>query len=162
MNTHERLDELAPDLCVRLLGTHHLGRVAVNDEQGPAVFPVNYVLDRGSVLFRTDEGTKLDAAVRGEPATFEVDAIDEVRRRGWSVVVQGRAEEVVDPGELARVRELPLEPFAPGHRAHYVRVTPGAVSGRRIAVPRSLPPDWFRAADLGTVWLGVDGDDLGL
>lgn len=162
MRASGRLDELPSDVCVRLLGTHHLGRVAVNDEQGPAVFPVNYVLDGGSVLFRADEGTKLDAALRGEATTFEVDTIDQIRRGGWSVILRGRAEEVVDPDELARARRLPLQPFVAGRKARYVRVRPATVSGRRIAVPKSLPGDWFRAADLGAVWLGVDGDDLGL
>lgn len=68
---------------------------------------------------------------------------------------------MVDPDELARARRLPLQPFVAGRKARYVRVRPATVSGRRIAVPKSLPGDWFRAADLGTVWLGVDGD-LGL
>jgi hypothetical protein len=31
-------------------------------------------------------------------AAFEIDGIDERERTGWSVVVSGRAEEVVDPG----------------------------------------------------------------
>jgi nitroimidazol reductase NimA-like FMN-containing flavoprotein (pyridoxamine 5'-phosphate oxidase superfamily) len=57
--------------------------VAVVDDQGPVVFPVNFVLDRHMVLFRTDEGTKLDAAARGSRVAFEIDGTDEVARTGW-------------------------------------------------------------------------------
>jgi hypothetical protein len=62
--------------------------------------------------------------------------------------------EVTDTAELARLRRLPLHPWAPGAKAHYVRILPAALTGRRISVPqravesarrghrsgRSLPP----------------------
>ena len=51
--------------------------------------PVNYVVDQHSVLFRTDEGTKLDAASRGARVAFEVDGAEEATRTGWSVLVGG-------------------------------------------------------------------------
>jgi nitroimidazol reductase NimA-like FMN-containing flavoprotein (pyridoxamine 5'-phosphate oxidase superfamily) len=40
------------------------------------VFPVNYVLDRHTVVFRTEPGTKLHAAARGSRVCFEVDRAD--------------------------------------------------------------------------------------
>jgi uncharacterized protein len=58
------------------------------------------------VVFRTGEGTKLDAAIVGSRVAFEVDETDAAARTGWSVVVRGEAVEVTDPAELARLRKL--------------------------------------------------------
>jgi nitroimidazol reductase NimA-like FMN-containing flavoprotein (pyridoxamine 5'-phosphate oxidase superfamily) len=160
--TEPRATELDVDACLALLGGHHLGRIAVNGPDGPTVLPVNYVLDRGAVVFRTDEGTKLDAAVRGEHATFEVDHVDEGRREAWSVVIHGKVEEVTEPAELDVLRQLPLEPFVGGEKAHYVRVPSAAITGRRIRLPGRVPMGWFEPTDLGTILSGVDGDDAGL
>ena len=59
-----RWQELTKAECFELLSAERLGRVAVVDDQGPIIFPVNFVLDRHMVVFRTDEGTKLGAAAR--------------------------------------------------------------------------------------------------
>jgi hypothetical protein len=131
--------ELAKSECFALLAREHLGRVAIIDGQGPVIFPVNFVLDRHMVVFRTDEGTKLDAACRGSRVAFEIDGTDTAARTGWSVLVRGEAIEVTNPAELARLRRLPLAPWAPGAKAHFVRILPAKLTGRRILVPGSLP-----------------------
>jgi pyridoxamine 5'-phosphate oxidase-like protein len=41
-----RWQELTKSECFQLLAREHLGRVAVVDDLGPVVFPVNFVLDR--------------------------------------------------------------------------------------------------------------------
>jgi nitroimidazol reductase NimA-like FMN-containing flavoprotein (pyridoxamine 5'-phosphate oxidase superfamily) len=99
------------------------------------VFPVNFVLDRQMVVFRTDAGTKLDAACRGSRVAFEIDGTDAAARSGWSVLVRGEAIEVTDPAELARLRKRRLDPWAPGDKAHFVRILPAALTGRRISAP---------------------------
>jgi uncharacterized protein len=73
--------------------------------------------------------------VPGSRVAFEIDGADETARTGWSVVVRGEAVEVTDPAELARLRKLPLDPWAPGAKTHYVRVLPAVLTGRRISVP---------------------------
>ena len=121
--------------CIRLLASEEIGRLAVVAGQTPLIFPVNYVLDGGAVVFRTDAGTKLDAGPRG-PACFEVDAFDRDQRTGWSVVVVGRLEEVTlyDAAMLARVRALPVVPWAGGAKAHWMRLVPDRITGRRVAL----------------------------
>ena len=128
-----RWQELTKSECFELLAHEHLGRVAVVDDRGPVVFPVNFVLDRHMVVFRTDEGTKLDAACRGSRVAFEIDGTDAAAHTGWSVLIRGEAIEVTDPAELARLRKLPLDPWAPGAKTHYVRILPAALTGRRIS-----------------------------
>jgi uncharacterized protein len=133
--------ELTKSECFELLAREHVGRVAVIDDHGPVVVPVNFVLDRHMVVFRTDEGTKLDAASRGSRVAFEIDGIDVVAHTGWSVLVRGETVEVTDPTELARLRKLRLTPWAPGAKTRYVRILPTALTGRRISASVSPPQD---------------------
>jgi nitroimidazol reductase NimA-like FMN-containing flavoprotein (pyridoxamine 5'-phosphate oxidase superfamily) len=130
-----RWQELTKSECFALLARERLGRVAVVDDRGPVVFPVNFVLDRHMVVFRTDEGTKLDAACRGSQVAFEIDGTDAATRTGWSVLIRGEAIEVTDLVELARLRKLPLDPWAPGPKTHHVRILPAVLTGRRIRPP---------------------------
>jgi uncharacterized protein len=130
-----RWQELTKGECFELLAREQLGRVAVVDDRGPIVLPVNFVLDRHMVVFRTGEGTKLDAAIRGSRVAFEIDGAGAAAHTGWSVVVRGEAVEVTDPAELARLRGLPLSPWAPGAKSRYVRILPAALTGRRILRP---------------------------
>ena len=127
--------ELTKGECFELLAREQLGRVAVVDDRGPIVLPVNFVLDRHMVVFRTDEGTKLDAAIRGSRVAFEIDGTDAAAHTGWSVMVRGEAVEVTDPAELARLSRLPLSPWAPGAKSRYVRILPAVLTGRRILPP---------------------------
>jgi nitroimidazol reductase NimA-like FMN-containing flavoprotein (pyridoxamine 5'-phosphate oxidase superfamily) len=128
--------ELTRAECFDLLASAHIGRLAVVDDLGPVVFPVNYVLDRHTVVLRTEEGTKLHAASRGSKACFEVDGTDAAARTGWSVLVRGEITEVTDGAELARLRTLPLRPWAPGTRNRYLRILPARLTGRRIEAAR--------------------------
>jgi uncharacterized protein len=139
----DRWHELTEAECHKLLAERHLGRLALDDQDGPLVLPVNYVLDEGTVLFRTGEGGVLHGAARGGRVAFEVDAVEEASRTGWSVLVRGRAAEVTDPAELTRVRRLALSPWAPGRRDRYVRIRPERITGRRIALPADLPSNWW-------------------
>lgn len=155
-----RLVEIDVDMCLQLLESHHVGRIAVNDDAGPIIVPVNYVLDRGTVVIRSDPGTKLAATDQRDRAAFEIDGIDVGRRLGWSVLVRGRLREVNGEEELDRLRTLPLDPFAGGEKAHYLRLDSSSITGRRIELPPTIPDDWFEVADLGNIWFDRDGSDL--
>jgi uncharacterized protein len=127
--------------CYRLLGTHEIGRLGVNAEHHPLIFPVNYAVDGTTIVIRTSTGTKL-AAAAGKNVTFEVDEIDRRTRSGWSVLVRGQAEEVGDEHRreiIARTLATGVEPWAPGEHGSWVRIIAHFVSGRRI-VPGELPP----------------------
>ena len=63
-------------------------------------------------------------------------------RSGWSVLVRGLAEEVTSAHRdelVERTKAGGVEPWAPGHRGHGMRLIPHSISGRRI-VPGELPP----------------------
>lgn len=118
--------------CLELLASCHVGRVAVTIGAVPAVFPVNFALLDGRVVFRTGAGTKLDAALHNSVVAFEVDDVDPLYHGGWSVLVVGLADEVRDPAAMRRAMALPLAPWAPGDRPHVVALQPEFISGRRI------------------------------
>jgi nitroimidazol reductase NimA-like FMN-containing flavoprotein (pyridoxamine 5'-phosphate oxidase superfamily) len=117
--------------CMRLLGSHHLGRLAVVVDGQPLVFPVNYALDGAQVVFRTGSGTKLHGA-DGRRVAFEIDGSDVTYHTGWSVVVVGTAFEEHDPLKVHELESLPLAPWGPGEKSHWMRIQRSAVTGRRI------------------------------
>ena len=127
------LEVLDRDTCLGLLAGEDVGRLAMATGGAPLVFPVNYALDGETLVFRTDPGTKLDHAGRGRVA-FEIDGLDREARTGWSVVVTGRLEEVThyDTARFERVRRLPIEPWAGGEKAHWLRLIPSRITGRRV------------------------------
>jgi nitroimidazol reductase NimA-like FMN-containing flavoprotein (pyridoxamine 5'-phosphate oxidase superfamily) len=120
--------------CLHLLADPdlHVGRLALILDDEPVILPVNFTVDRGVIVFRTETGSLLAYATRGAPVAFEVDKVDPAWREGWSVLVRGRGEHVSDPDELVRLRSLPLQPWAPGDKALFARIVPTAISGRRI------------------------------
>jgi nitroimidazol reductase NimA-like FMN-containing flavoprotein (pyridoxamine 5'-phosphate oxidase superfamily) len=135
---------LSTDECLDLLRSEQVGRLAVAIANHPDIFPVNYVVDRGTVVFRTAEGTKLAAAVLGSGVAFEIDGVDATTGEAWSVIVKGHAVELQRMQELFDAVDLPLFPWqaAPKHR--YVRIEPVDVSGRRFTIVD--PAVWRSAA----------------
>ena len=132
------LDEHA---CWDLLRRQELGRLAVCICDHPDLFPVNFVVDRGTVVFRTAEGTKLAAAVLGRAVAFEVDGCDAEAGEAWSVVVKGPAVEIERMQELFDALDLPLFPWHASPKHRFVRIEPVDVSGRRFGIVDRSRPD---------------------
>jgi uncharacterized protein len=126
-------EELSETECTELLADHHFGRLGVVSDGSVVIFPVNYVFADGRVAIRTDPGTKLSAAALGRVA-FEIDAVDEPARTGWSVLLQGTGYDVTDSIDTAseQMRQFPVDTWAPGHKASWLRLEPSSITGRRI------------------------------
>lgn len=134
-NLHRILD-LAEHRCWELLASHRLrlGRIGFaedRDPDWPSILPVNYVVHDGAVYFRTFEGSKLFAALRGQRVAFEVDAVDRDWQEGWSVVVLGRLSLVEQPHEAQAVDAV-LWSWAAGESERLVRLDVEQVSGREL------------------------------
>lgn len=129
---HNGLAVLNRDECLRLLGQAVVGRIGLTVGALPTILPVNFALLGEDVVIRTGWGAKLRAATDHQVVCFEVDGFDRPTHTGWSVLATGRAEVVEDPAQLARVRALALEPWAPAPRDHYVVLRTELLSGRRI------------------------------
>jgi len=126
------LETLSDGECLRLMASVPVGRIVYTVRAMPAVEPVNFVLHNGQVLFRTEAGSKLAAAVSNSVVAFQADELDYVTHTGWSVTIVGTAQEVSDPAEMTRLQEAGLVTWAPGGRKHFVRIKPGVITGRRL------------------------------
>ncbi|MGO4583746.1 pyridoxamine 5'-phosphate oxidase family protein [Arthrobacter sp. 2RAF6] len=135
----DAIERLSPDECFELLGQSTVGRLAVIVEDHPDIFPVNYVVDHGSIVFRTGIGTKFRSSMRN-PCALEIDGFNAGSGKAWSVVVRGQANLIVDPQEKATADALHLEPWQPGSKSHYVRLTLEAITGRLFKTTR--PDVW--------------------
>jgi uncharacterized protein len=96
------------------------------------VLPVNYLAEDDGVFFCTARGTKLSALNGGAEVAFEVDSSQPLYHSGWSVLVNGTAEEVTDSAELDRLRRGPLKSWAVASSQHWVRISIDTISGRKI------------------------------
>jgi uncharacterized protein len=139
VNDVEPMRILNQDECSELLGTVDVGRLAIAISNIPDIFPINYVTDHGTVVFRTAEGTKLAGAVLGRAVAFEIDGCDPVSGDAWSVVVKGQAVEIEQMYELFDAQDLPLFPWHAGAKLRYVRIEPNEVTGRRFSVDPNVP-----------------------
>jgi nitroimidazol reductase NimA-like FMN-containing flavoprotein (pyridoxamine 5'-phosphate oxidase superfamily) len=126
------LERLPAGECLRLMASVPVGRIIYTRHALPAAEPVNFAVDRGDIVIRTGHSGKLAAAIVNAVVAFEADDLDFASRIGWSVTVVGRSEEVTDGGEIARLREIGIESWAPGERDHFIRIVPGIVTGRRL------------------------------
>lgn len=96
----------------------------------PEIFPVNFVVERPTVLFRTAEGTKLLSVVIDKHVAFEADShsLDE----GWSVVIHGTAEVLSTSAEITEADRAGLRPWVATLKLRYVRVHAASITGQRF------------------------------
>lgn len=130
---HSGIEVIDADECMALLEGRQVGRIAITVGSQPLIFPVNYGVLDGTIVFRSAPGTKVDAGP-GSPACFQVDDFDVAMRSGWSVLVVGRLEAVGDDdaAERARLADAGVTPWAGGERNHWLRLHPRQVTGRRV------------------------------
>lgn len=134
--------------CWELLRGVSLGRLAVWTGDHPEIFPLTYLTDRETIVFRTGPGTKLEAALGDAPVAFETDGVDSRTNIAWSVVIKGSAETVDTNGGLHTSLARHLYPWESGTKDHVVRITPEVVTGRRFTV--ALPHAWEISLDDAT------------
>jgi len=135
--------ELSESESWTLLREAVVGRLAVIVDDQPDIFPVNHLVDLGSVVFRTGAGTKLTGAI-GHQVAFEVDGYDLESASAWSVVVKGKATAVSRLDDVLAVISLPPFAWHSAPKPHFVRIEPDSITGRRFEVSggarRSVPP----------------------
>ncbi|MGN7200291.1 pyridoxamine 5'-phosphate oxidase family protein [Arthrobacter sp. SAFR-044] len=132
--------------CWALLRTVSVGRLAVLVDGRPDIFPVNFTVDGGTLVFRTSQGTKLSAASGDAPVAVEADGVDPDTGLAWSVVIKGTAALVKSTEEVLETSRLYLFPWQAGRKDAFVRITPDSVTGRR-----------FKVTDPMTWWTQISG-----
>ena len=133
------LTVLSPEVCWTLLAREEVGRLAVAVAGHPDIFPLNFAVVDGTIVFRTAEGTKLLAVAIGPAVAFEVDGYDPLEGTAWSVVVKGVAEEVPTYEQLEDLA-FPVFPWSATPKGRFVRIRPTEVTGRRFTVVADRHP----------------------
>lgn len=133
------LEELSQSECWTLLRTVDVGRLATPTPQGGVdIFPVNHLVDQGSIVFRSAMGTKLSNAVEADEVAFEADNAarthDLQTDDPWSVVVHGTAQLITIGTELFDTFDLTVRPWHVSNKPYFVRLVPTTVSGRRFRI----------------------------
>jgi hypothetical protein len=108
----------------------------------------HHVVDSNAIVFRGDDVSGYADTSIGVRMSLEAEGIDERDLLGWYVSVTGVARDVVDPAELARLRELVVEPLGAGPKSYWIQLRPETILGRRcscLARPRRRPGDVGRA-----------------
>lgn len=135
MDTSNALHVLSESECWELLGQEEFGRLAYHLAREVHIVPVNYATDRGRIVFRTAEGSKLLGVVMNEDVAFEIDQIDDEGESAWSVVARGRAS-ILSGDEARDADNLRLRPWTSRNKHNVVAIAVEEVSGRRYHLAR--------------------------
>jgi uncharacterized protein len=140
--TTQPVDIMSASESWDLLASAALGRLVTSVDGQVEIFPVNFVVQRRTVLFRTAEGTKLVSAAINNSVLFEAD--DHNAAEGWSVIVRGIARMPRSSEELEEAERAQLLPWTATLKQHYVRIKPVSISGRRFLFgPEPSPESTF-------------------
>ena len=147
--------------CWSLLRSAAVGRLGVTVKGRPDIFPVNHVVHRESIVFRTSQGSKLDACV-DQPVAYEVDGYDTATGDAWSVVIKGTAKDLRERDEIMRALRLPITPWPGDPKPRIVQINPdpgpGTETGRRFHVYGAITTE---TSSHTQGWLTAPGPDAG-
>lgn len=128
MKTDEPVRELDEQECWDRVAAAPYGRLALSVFDDIDIVPVNAVLSRGDLYFRTAPGSKLLELTANPRVAFEVDGYDD--DTAFSVVVKGTAEQLERQADIDAADQLPLTPWVPTLKYRWVRIRPTSVTGR--------------------------------
>jgi nitroimidazol reductase NimA-like FMN-containing flavoprotein (pyridoxamine 5'-phosphate oxidase superfamily) len=130
------LRELKYEECLQLLADNVVGRVAFCTPNGPEILPVNYMVDNGTIVFRTSPYAVIGTHGVSGRAAFQIDNFDESTQTGWSVLAAGSTELVEGSFEVARfLANGGPRPWAAGSRPMFIRLRWRDLTGRRVGPP---------------------------
>ncbi|WP_395638359.1 pyridoxamine 5'-phosphate oxidase family protein [Pseudolysinimonas sp.] len=137
MLTGSPLQKLSESECWQELATTDVGRLALVAPDGIDIYPVNFLLDGETIVFRSAPGTKLESVDGGADVAFEADGTNPPFR--WSVVVRGRARRLDADDEIEASGILAFRPEPPRTMNNFVRITPTRLTGRRFRSDQPAP-----------------------
>lgn len=124
--------------CLQLIVAGGVGRIGYSGRFGPTILPVNFVLHKQTIVFRTGQHSPMEEDLRTGIAhaeykvAFEVDEISPATKEGWSILIQGSAHHVDSAAELADVRQSGVQAWPSGEKDLFIRIVPARITGRRI------------------------------
>lgn len=133
-STRPGVEILSDAECWERLRKSSIGRLGVQHDGQPEIYPVNYLVDGTSIVLRTRSESKIGAAPLLERVAFEIDGFEPARGTAWSVLIKGFGRTIDSTPEVARANELPLFSWVDVDRSAWVRIVPVEVTGRRFHV----------------------------
>lgn len=85
--------------CAELMASDTVARVAFVTDRGPRVATVVYRPDADRVAFCAPEGSDVARWAPGRTVALQVDLVDRVLHRGWTVNAVGECRILQTPGE---------------------------------------------------------------
>jgi nitroimidazol reductase NimA-like FMN-containing flavoprotein (pyridoxamine 5'-phosphate oxidase superfamily) len=137
---HDTITDLPLDECWELLRAHAVGRLAFHLADQVRIVPMNYVVDKDTLLFRTAEGSKLLGVGSVGDVAFEIDG--ENGDIAWSVVLHGTAQRL-DKQAAHRADDLALRPWVRVDKDTVVEIIPTAITGRRFRLDPQARYSWL-------------------
>lgn len=133
-DTEPGTEILSEEACWERLRRTSIGRLGVHHDGQPAIYPINYLVDGSSVVFRTRSDSKISHSPLLERVAFEIDGFEPGQGDAWSVLVKGFGRFVDSAVEIEHADALPLYPWVDVERSAWVRIVPVEVTGRRFHI----------------------------
>ncbi len=124
------VETLDQDECWRLLAGSTFGRLAVSDDDGADIFPINHLVNDHLVYFRSAPGTKIVSLTERPGVAFETDGTE--NRQRWSVVLRGTARRLDRDEEIAASGVDELHTVTRSTKWNYFAITPRTLTGVRF------------------------------
>ena len=132
------LEDLTSEAALALMASVPIGRVVFSLDALPAILPVHFRFDNGTLAFRLVSDQRVHAALHDCVCAFEADDYDTREYTGWTVTVTGRVMRVDHPDDAGHLAELLPRSWDSGHPHRFFRITPEIVSGRLLR-PTAAP-----------------------
>lgn len=124
---------LTYDTCLDLLSRGVMGRVAVCTPAGPRIVPVPYAVLGEVIVFEAPLYSVAEVDQWNTRLAFEIDEVDIIGYRGWSIVAAGRGAAVEDPLDVAAIKAAwPPGSWSAGIAMIYVRLPWRELTGRSV------------------------------
>ncbi len=134
MDQSDPVRTMSDEDCWQQLKSVELGRVIVSVDDEIDIFPINYVVTDGKIMFRTSPGSKLLKLTINSSVAFEVDESSTEDGWAWSVIIKGQARNLVSTNEILEADQLPLTPWIGTLKYEYVEIVPTRISGRSFVL----------------------------
>ncbi|MFD2026868.1 pyridoxamine 5'-phosphate oxidase family protein [Promicromonospora aerolata] len=126
----QSITPMTEDECWEFLSMQPIGRLGTAVAGEPEIFPLNFAVADRAIYFHTIPGTKVAEVAVNARVAFEVDQWGP--EIAYSVLVKGTAEILETEADIAAAESTDLVSYLDDTRDTWVRITPDAVTGRRL------------------------------
>ncbi|MET0844309.1 MAG: pyridoxamine 5'-phosphate oxidase family protein [Mycetocola sp.] len=120
--------------CWRLLAANSVARLAVSDDLGADIFPINYLIKSEVLFFRSAPGKKIVSLTARPRVAVEIDGTEGGKR--FSVVIRGDARRLNDDVQIHESAVDTLPTMTGSEKWNYFQVKPRTVTGIRFRTSR--------------------------